>query len=142
VFPFTHAICRRLEPEARVHIIEMMWEVAYADGVLDPHEDMLLRRIAGLIAVSDRERTAGAEAGAGEAGGGESEAMSRQELAPWSCCDPCAQSAQPPPQTDRQRSCLSRFLGSGCGAGLCWLHQGRWWEIEGHCFVAAHVENA
>jgi uncharacterized tellurite resistance protein B-like protein len=24
--------------------------------VLDPHEDMLLRRIAGLIAVSDRER--------------------------------------------------------------------------------------
>jgi uncharacterized tellurite resistance protein B-like protein len=58
VFPFTHAICRRLEPEARVHIIEMMWEVAYADGVLDPHEDMLLRRIAGLIAVSDRERTA------------------------------------------------------------------------------------
>jgi uncharacterized tellurite resistance protein B-like protein len=24
VFPFTQAICRRLEPEARVHIIEMM----------------------------------------------------------------------------------------------------------------------
>ncbi len=56
VYPFTRQICARLEPEARVHIIEMLWEVAYADGALDPHEDMLLRRIAGLIAVSDRER--------------------------------------------------------------------------------------
>ncbi|MGH6929470.1 MAG: TerB family tellurite resistance protein [Dongiaceae bacterium] len=55
-YPFTQQICHRIEPEARAHIIEMMWEVAYADGVLDPHEDMLLRRIAGLIAVSDRER--------------------------------------------------------------------------------------
>jgi uncharacterized tellurite resistance protein B-like protein len=55
-FPFTQEICRRIEPEDRAHIIEMMWDVAYADGVLDPHEDMLLRRIAGLIAVSDRER--------------------------------------------------------------------------------------
>jgi len=35
-----------------------MWEVAYADGVLDPHEDMLLRRVAGLIHVPDRDRAA------------------------------------------------------------------------------------
>ena len=34
----------------------MLWEVAYADGVLDPHEDVLLRQIAGLIHVPDRER--------------------------------------------------------------------------------------
>jgi hypothetical protein len=39
-------------------ILEMMWEVVYADGVLDPQEDMLLRRIAGLIYVSDGERGA------------------------------------------------------------------------------------
>jgi uncharacterized tellurite resistance protein B-like protein len=57
-FPFTQEICKRLEPEARVQIIEMLWEVAYADGSLDPHEDMLLRRIAGLIYVSDGERGA------------------------------------------------------------------------------------
>ena len=37
-------------------IIEMLWKVVYADGVLDPYEDMLLRRIAGLIYVPDRER--------------------------------------------------------------------------------------
>lgn len=55
-FPFTQRICKDISYEERVHIIEMMWEVAYADGVLDPDEDMLLRRIAGLIHVSDQER--------------------------------------------------------------------------------------
>ncbi len=56
LFPFTREICKRLSPEVRIEIIEMLWQVAYADGVLDPHEDMLLRRIAGLIHVPDRER--------------------------------------------------------------------------------------
>jgi uncharacterized tellurite resistance protein B-like protein len=55
-FPFTQQICRSMSLEARVQIIEMLWQVAYADGVLDPQEDMLLRRIAGLIFVPDRER--------------------------------------------------------------------------------------
>jgi uncharacterized tellurite resistance protein B-like protein len=55
-FPFTQQICRQLDAAARVRIIEMLWQVAYADGVLDPQEDMLLRRIAGLIYVSDGER--------------------------------------------------------------------------------------
>jgi uncharacterized tellurite resistance protein B-like protein len=55
-FPFTRQIVQRISHEDRAHILEMMWEVAYADGVLDPQEDALLRRIAGLIHVSDRER--------------------------------------------------------------------------------------
>jgi uncharacterized tellurite resistance protein B-like protein len=55
-FPFTREISKRLSMEQRVGIIEMLWEVAYADGVLDPHEDMLLRQIAGLIHVPDRDR--------------------------------------------------------------------------------------
>jgi len=55
-FPFTQRIVKNISHEDRGHILEMMWEVAYADGVLDPHEDMLLRRIAGLIHVDDRER--------------------------------------------------------------------------------------
>jgi len=56
LFPFTNEISKRLSPEARVHLIEMLWKVAYADGALDPHEDMLVRRVAGLIHVSDRDR--------------------------------------------------------------------------------------
>jgi uncharacterized tellurite resistance protein B-like protein len=55
-FPFTREITKRLSTEQRVDIIEMLWEVAYADGVLDPHEDTLLRQIAGLVHVPDRDR--------------------------------------------------------------------------------------
>ena len=55
-FPFTQQIVKNISHEERGQILEMMWQVVYADGVLDPHEDMLLRRIAGLIHVNDRER--------------------------------------------------------------------------------------
>jgi len=56
LFPFTQKIVKTMPPEDRHHILELMWKVAYADGTLDPHEDMLLRRIAGLLHVPDRER--------------------------------------------------------------------------------------
>jgi uncharacterized tellurite resistance protein B-like protein len=52
----TSQIAARMSPEERVGLIEMLWEVAYADGVLDPEEDLLIRRIASLIYVTDRER--------------------------------------------------------------------------------------
>jgi uncharacterized tellurite resistance protein B-like protein len=55
-FPFTHEICKRLDTEQRVEIIEMLWKVALSDGVLDAYEDMLLRQIAGLIQVPDKDR--------------------------------------------------------------------------------------
>ncbi len=57
MFPFTREICARITHDQRTHIIEMLWKVAYADGVLDPYEDMLLRRVAGLIHVPDRDRS-------------------------------------------------------------------------------------
>lgn len=56
LFPFTSLAVKRLDEAERVRLIEMLWHVAYADGVLDPQEDMLVRRIAGLIHVSDRAR--------------------------------------------------------------------------------------
>lgn len=58
LFPFTQKICKAMAPDERVQILELMWKVAYADGVLDPHEDMLLRRIAGLLHIPDRQRAA------------------------------------------------------------------------------------
>jgi len=36
----------------------MLWEVAYADGVLDPLEDAMLRQVGGLVDVADAERGA------------------------------------------------------------------------------------
>jgi uncharacterized tellurite resistance protein B-like protein len=56
--PFTRLAVERMDPNERIRLIEMLWEVAYADGVLDPEEDALLRRVAGLIYVSDGDRVA------------------------------------------------------------------------------------
>jgi uncharacterized tellurite resistance protein B-like protein len=56
LFHFTRIINERLSYEERVELIEMMWEVAYADRVLDEYEDSLLRRVGGLIYVPDSER--------------------------------------------------------------------------------------
>jgi uncharacterized tellurite resistance protein B-like protein len=56
LFGFTRAINERLSHERRVELIEMLWEVAYADGHLDPLEDSMLRQVGGLIDVSDHER--------------------------------------------------------------------------------------
>jgi uncharacterized tellurite resistance protein B-like protein len=55
---FTRAIKDAYAPEERIELIEMLWEVAYADGILHDYEANLLRRIGGLIYVSDRERGA------------------------------------------------------------------------------------
>ena len=56
IYRFTHLLVQKLSPEQRVEIIEMLWEVAYADGTLDPEEDALIRKIAGLLYVPDRDR--------------------------------------------------------------------------------------
>ena len=52
---FTTAIKDGFDHAERVELVEMLWEVAYADGELHDYEASLLRRIAGLLYVSDRE---------------------------------------------------------------------------------------
>ena len=52
----TNDIAQEMTPQERIELIEMLWEVAYADGVLDPEEDHLIRRIGKLVYVEDRER--------------------------------------------------------------------------------------
>jgi len=56
LLPFTRLVVDRLSVPERVQVVEMLYEVAYADGRLDPDEDALVRRIAGLIYVTDFER--------------------------------------------------------------------------------------
>ncbi len=53
---FTRTIKDTFDEDERVELIEMLWEVAYADGVLHDYEANLLRRVGGLIYVSDRAR--------------------------------------------------------------------------------------
>lgn len=52
---FTRAVKDGFAPEERIQVIEMLWEVVYADGQLHDYEASLLRRITGLLYVSDRD---------------------------------------------------------------------------------------
>jgi uncharacterized tellurite resistance protein B-like protein len=56
VFGFTHQINQSFAPEERIEVVEMLWEVVYSDGVLHDYEANLMRRIGGLIYVSDSDR--------------------------------------------------------------------------------------
>jgi uncharacterized tellurite resistance protein B-like protein len=53
---FTRVIKDRCDEAERVEFLEMLWQVAYVDGRLDAFEDNLIRRIGGLLYVSDRQR--------------------------------------------------------------------------------------
>lgn len=53
---FTRAIKDKFSYEERVGLIEMLWEVVYADGKVDEFESQIMRRIGGLIYVTDRDR--------------------------------------------------------------------------------------
>ena len=56
LYGFTRVIKESWGLEKRIRLLEMLWELAYVDGELNAAEDMLIRRIAGLIHVEDRER--------------------------------------------------------------------------------------
>ena len=56
IHPYTRAVFEQMTPDGRIDLIEMLWEVVYADGVLDPEEDALIRRLGALIYVTDRDR--------------------------------------------------------------------------------------
>jgi uncharacterized tellurite resistance protein B-like protein len=56
LYHFTHLLNRTLDEEGRAKIVEMMWEIVYADGQRDELEDNLLWRAADLLGVSARER--------------------------------------------------------------------------------------
>jgi|SRR5438445_12564550 len=58
LFRFTQVINDRYSLGQRIELMEMLWEVVYADGSIDALEDTLLRRLGGLIYVPDRERSA------------------------------------------------------------------------------------
>ena len=58
LYPFTRVITDRFSDTERIRMIEMLWSVAYADGRLHDYEASLVRRVAGLIYVADRDNGA------------------------------------------------------------------------------------
>ena len=56
LYHFTRAINRSLDEDGRRRVVEMMWEIAYADGRVDDFESNLIWRVADLLGISSRER--------------------------------------------------------------------------------------
>jgi uncharacterized tellurite resistance protein B-like protein len=56
LYEFTRVINDNYSPEENVELMELLWEVVYADGEVHDMETGLLRQIGGLIYVSDRDR--------------------------------------------------------------------------------------
>lgn len=56
LYGFTSVLNRALDEEGRKRVVEMMFEVAYADGGLTEFEDNLVWRAAELLNVSSRDR--------------------------------------------------------------------------------------
>jgi uncharacterized tellurite resistance protein B-like protein len=55
---FTGIVRRSYTPEGRARIVEMMWEIVFADGTLHEFEDNLVWRVADMIGVERDTRRA------------------------------------------------------------------------------------
>jgi uncharacterized tellurite resistance protein B-like protein len=56
LYSFTSVLCRELDQEGRQRIVEMLWEIVLADGVVHEYEADLVSRGADLLGVSPRDR--------------------------------------------------------------------------------------
>jgi len=56
LFRFTSVIMRTVNLEGRLRIIEMMWELVYADGRVSEFEENVVWRAADLLGISSRDR--------------------------------------------------------------------------------------
>ena len=56
LYHFTSIIMRSLDEDGRKRIVEMMWEVVYADGQVTEFEDNVVWRASDLLGISQRDR--------------------------------------------------------------------------------------
>ncbi|MEO8320129.1 MAG: TerB family tellurite resistance protein [Bradyrhizobium sp.] len=56
LYHFTSVIMRSVDEVGRLRIIEMMWELVYADGQVSEFEDNVVWRAADLLGVASRDR--------------------------------------------------------------------------------------
>ena len=52
---FTLDICANYEHADRITILKHLWQVAFADGRIDQHERHFIRKIAGLLYLTDQD---------------------------------------------------------------------------------------
>ena len=56
LYGFTSILARRLDEAGRERIVEMMWELVFADGAVHEFEDNLIWRVAELLGVPSQTR--------------------------------------------------------------------------------------
>ena len=54
IIGFTKEI-KKYSMEFRLKIIEMLWKIVYSDGTSDSYESSLIRRVCGLLYISDKD---------------------------------------------------------------------------------------
>ena len=69
LYHFTSVIMRSLDEEGRKRIVQMMWELVYADGQVTEFEDNVVWRASDLLGISQRDRIDLKHAVAERAGG-------------------------------------------------------------------------
>ena len=69
LYHFTSVIMRSVNEEGRLRIVEMMWELVYADGQVSEFEDNVVWRASDLLGISQRDRIELKHAVAERAGG-------------------------------------------------------------------------
>jgi uncharacterized tellurite resistance protein B-like protein len=72
LYHFTRLLNRTLDEDGRRRMVEMMWEIVYADGSVSEFESNLIWRAADLLGISSRERIELGHRVAAERGGHES----------------------------------------------------------------------
>ena len=55
IYKYTKVVRNSFDNAERVALMEMLWEIVYSDGELHDFEATLMRRLAGLLYVDDRE---------------------------------------------------------------------------------------
>jgi len=58
LYQFTARLNRSLDEKGRARIVEMLWQIVFADGVVTEFEDNLVWRAADLLGISRSERIA------------------------------------------------------------------------------------
>ncbi|MEK9692237.1 MAG: TerB family tellurite resistance protein [Rhodospirillaceae bacterium] len=56
LYSVTKIISQSFSYDERMDILQSIWEVVLSDGRVDDFEDQLMRRLSGLIHISDRDR--------------------------------------------------------------------------------------
>ncbi len=56
IYSFTRVLTRKLDQSGRQEIVEMLWQVAFADGVIHEYESNLVWRASELLGVSRQDR--------------------------------------------------------------------------------------